>query len=194
MKWFLFSLFFSWIFFKDIDSWGPVGHSTVARLAQSQLTNSTAHWIQCLIPWHLNGNLSALASWADSILYPDTNPTGYGNWQWSRALHYLNVPDWNCEYRPARDCVNEICVAGAIRNYTKRLETEFDEIQLQEALYFLIHFVGDIHQPFHSGFHGDRGGNNIGGWKREKIFFFRIFFFRSIHEWIFSNQSSCNLG
>lgn len=165
MKRVLLSLFFSWIYFKDIDGWGPVGHSTVVRLAQSQLTNATTDWIRDLLPRDSNGNLSAFGSWADSILYPDTNPNGFQNWQWSRVLHYLNVPDWNCEYQPARDCVNDMCIAGAIQNYTKRLETESDETQLQEALFFLIHFVGDIHQPMHSGFRGDRGGNGIKGWK-----------------------------
>ena len=29
------------------------------------------------------------------------------------------------------------------------------------ALKFLIHFVGDVHQPMHVGRDGDRGGNNI---------------------------------
>ncbi|CAF1154527.1 unnamed protein product [Adineta ricciae] len=158
--WILF--FFGKILFC-VHGWGPVGHATIVRLAQSQLTKEGLERIAPLIPWHWNGNLSAMASWADDILYSDANPTGYGNWQWSRPLHYINVPDWNCEYRPERDCINDICVAGAIRNYTKRLETEWDDIQQREALYFLIHFTGDIHQPLHTGFVSDRGGNSIKG-------------------------------
>ena len=156
-------LFCLGVFIDGTCSWGEIGHSIVARLAQDQLTNSTDQWIRTLIPWHWNGNLSALASWADSILYPDTNPTGFANWQWSRGLHYLNIPDQTCVYDESRDCVEEKCIAGAIRNYTRRLEREFDPNQLQEALYFLIHFLGDIHQPLHTSYAGDRGGNRIRG-------------------------------
>ena len=159
MRWVLFLFFFV----GYVYSWGPIGHSIVARLAQNQLTNSTDQWIRSLIPWHVNGNLSALASWADSILYPDSNPTGFANWQWSRVLHYLNVPDWTCAYDEQRDCANERCITGAIKNYTRRLQGEFDPNQLSEALYFLIHFVGDLHQPLHTGFSGDRGGNSVRG-------------------------------
>jgi hypothetical protein len=146
-----------------VYGWGPVGHSIIVRLAQSQLVDSAPEWITSLTPWHWKGNLSAMASWADNILYPDTDPTGYDNWQWSRELHYINIPDWSCEYRSERDCVNDKCVAGAIKNYTKRLETELDDIQQKEALYFLIHFAGDIHQPLHTGFISDRGGNSVRG-------------------------------
>ena len=149
--------------FVYVHGWGPVGHSIIARLAQSQLTGAAKDRIRYLVPWHWNGNLSAMASWGDDILYPNTNPTGFDNWQWSRPLHYINMPEWSCNYRRERDCINDICVDGAIRNYTERLETDLGDIQHQEALYFLIHFVGDIHQPLHVGFANDYGGNNIRG-------------------------------
>ena len=146
-----------------LDAWGRVGHSIVARLAQSQLNSGEMIWLNDILPWFYRNNLSEIASWSDDILYPDSNPTGYLNWRWSTTLHYINTPDWACEYNRIRDCVNDSCIEGAIRNYTKRLETEWDHYQRQEALYFLVHFVGDIHQPLHSGFAGDRGGNSIRG-------------------------------
>ena len=149
--------------FRCIRGWGAIGHNITVRLAQTQLTGSAPDWIRSLIPWHWNGNLNAMASWADNILYSNTNPTGYGNWQWSRELHYINTPDWSCNYQWERDCRNDLCVAGAIKNYTRQLETESDHIKLTEALYFLIHYVGDIHQPLHTGFTTDRGGNDIRG-------------------------------
>ena len=149
--------------FVAVQGWGPVGHTAVVHLALTELKDTAPKWVRSLTPWHWNGNLSAMGSWADDILYPDSNPTGSENWQWSRPLHYINTPDWACNYNSKRDCGDEVCIAGAIRNYTKRLETEFDEVQLKEAIYFLIHFVGDIHQPLHTGFTGDRGGNSIRG-------------------------------
>ena len=160
------SLFLCWIFYGllvQVDSWGAVGHRIVARLAQTQLTDKASEWARELVPWHWNGNLSAMAVWGDDILYPDSNPSGFDNWQWSRPLHFINTPDWSCNYRVERDCPNDICVHGAIKNYTKRLESELDDIQHQEALYFLLHFVGDIHQPLHVGFKSDYGGNQVRG-------------------------------
>ena len=146
-----------------VYGWGSIGHRIVVRLAQSQLIGSAPEWVCSQTPWHWHGDLSEMASWADNILYRDTNPTGYGNWQWSRELHYVNTPDWECDYQPERDCIDGKCVDGAIKNYTTRLETELDDIQQKEALYFLIHFVGDIHQPLHTGFTSDRGGNLVRG-------------------------------
>jgi len=149
--------------FMHVYGWGPIGHSIIVRLAQDQLTDSASEWIGSLTPWYFKGNLSAMASWADDILYQNTNPTGYQHWEWSKVLHYGDIPDWNCSYQAERDCINDRCITGSVKNYTKRLETEFDDIQLKEALYFLIHFVGDIHQPLHSGFKTDRGGNDVKG-------------------------------
>ncbi|CAF4239300.1 unnamed protein product, partial [Rotaria magnacalcarata] len=42
-------------------------------------------------------------------------------------------------------------------------DAQQDDIQRQEALKFIIHFIGDAHQPLHAGFQGDRGGNSIRG-------------------------------
>ncbi|UJR32200.1 hypothetical protein I4U23_019665 [Adineta vaga] len=147
--------------FICIQGWGADGHSIIARLAESELTDSASKWIRSLVPWHFDGNLSAMASWADSIIHQNSNPTGFDNWKWSKPLHYLNIPDWNCTYHVNRDCINNICIDGAIRNYTERLQNNLDLVQQQEALYFLIHFVGDIHQPLHTAFSSDFGGNSI---------------------------------
>jgi hypothetical protein len=148
-----------------IFAWGPIGHSLVARLAQSQLNSSTNHWINNYIPWNLFNDLSQIASWPDVILYPDSNPFNSNQWQWSRELHFINIPTWNCEYLPDRDCPNDRCIEGALKNYSQRLiDNNCDYIEQQQALFFLVHFLGDIHQPLHSGFKGDFGGNNVKGY------------------------------
>jgi hypothetical protein len=108
-----------------------------------------------------------LASWPDYIIYPDTNPVDYINWQWSKELHFVDTKDWACVYDRERDCnwtSGQQCVDGSIQNYTGRLaDSQQDDVQRQEALKFLIHFIGDAHQPLHAGFQGDRGGNSIRG-------------------------------
>jgi hypothetical protein len=164
----LFALFIlSSIYISTVNSWGPSGHSLVARIAQSILTNNSQTFVRDHLPWYTTGNLSMLSSWPDTILYPDTNPVDYLNWQWSKELHYVNTPDWVCNYDRNRDCNwtdGQRCVDGSIQNYTGRLANpKHDDIQRKEALKFLVHFIGDIHQPLHAGFTGDKGGNTIQG-------------------------------
>jgi len=79
-------------------------------------------------------------------------------------LHFINTPDWLCTYTDARDCVNNKCVHGAIQNYTSRTNDNKLAIDQQiQAIKFLVHFIGDIHQPLHVGFTTDKGGNSITG-------------------------------
>jgi len=138
---------------SPIFSWGPQGHIAVANVAQTLITSKTFNTISTIIP---NGNMSSVANWADEVR---TLP----QWKWSAPLHFINTPDWNCSYIRERDCYNNVnkfmyCVDGAIQNYTDySLVGPFS----QDYIKFLIHFVGDIHQPLHCGFKGDLGGNNI---------------------------------
>ncbi|CAF0774193.1 unnamed protein product [Adineta ricciae] len=155
------------LYISTVNGWGATGHALVAKIAQNTLTQEAQKFVQDHLPWYAKGDLSMLASWPDTILYPDTNPVEYLNWQWSKELHYVNTPDWSCNYDRNRDCDwagSQRCVDGSIQNYTNRLaDTSLDSTQRQEALRFLVHFIGDVHQPLHAGFTSDRGGNSIKG-------------------------------
>ncbi|CAF2626267.1 unnamed protein product [Rotaria sp. Silwood2] len=86
---------------------------------------------------------------------------GFSRWQWSRPLHYINIPPWSCNYVHERDCINDICTYGALKNYSTRLMTYKNGVQHQQDFFFLVHFASDIHQPLHVGFKDDAGGNGI---------------------------------
>jgi S1/P1 Nuclease len=60
------------------------------------------------------------------------------------------------------DCPNNVCLYAAILNYTQRITTQTGT-QQNEALKFLTHFLGDIHQPLHVSFASDLGGNTLTG-------------------------------
>jgi hypothetical protein len=137
--------------------------------------------------------LALVADWADQVRY-------YHDYHWSAPLHYIDVRDdlvaggcpatnatfstsactdnhyrcTECFFNYTRDCVNDVCVAGAIVNYTHRLVVSATTQRVgsrqaplpspsttSEALKFLVHFVGDIHQPLHCSRTTDRGGNDI---------------------------------
>ncbi|KAG6499932.1 hypothetical protein ZIOFF_039746 [Zingiber officinale] len=81
-------------------------------------------------------------------------------------LPALSIPSLHLWMGNDEDGVKGRCVSGAITNYTNQLLTygsSADESQynLTEALLFLSHLMGDIHQPLHVGFTSDRGGNTI---------------------------------
>ena len=95
--------------------------------------------------------VSLVASWADSVARDE--------FPWSPPLHFINTPDWDCTYDRTRDCndngVQNVCVDGAIQNFTSQLVAGNAPLTLNVALKFVIHFIGDIHQPLHVGFAGD---------------------------------------
>jgi len=132
--------------------WGKVGHQIAAQIAQGLLSAKATAVVRQLIP---SGDMGAIASWADDV----RNTPAY---RWSAPLHFINTPDWLCTYVQSRDCANEQCCDPAIRNMTNRLaDTTLPVAQHNEAFKFLVHFVGDIHQPLHVSFTSDLGGNKI---------------------------------
>jgi hypothetical protein len=96
-----------------------------------------------------------VATWADTIKRDR-------KYSFSRTLHYSNPKTnepYTCGYDYRRDCPDAKCVVGAIHNYTDRAVTDSTRADREDALKFLVHYIGDIHQPLHlSG--RERGGNN----------------------------------
>ncbi|XP_019160304.1 PREDICTED: endonuclease 2 isoform X2 [Ipomoea nil] len=139
--------------------WGVDGHLIACRIAQSRLSAAAADAVDKLLPAYAKGNLSSMCSWADNVRF---------RFHWSAPLHFINTPDV-CNFQYKRDCKDEDgevgrCVAGAINNYTTQLVSYVngnDSYNSTQALLFLSHFVGDIHQPLHCGFASDKGGNTI---------------------------------
>eukprot|EP00253_Pinus_taeda_P000084 PITA_00084 len=131
------------------ESWGKEGHYAVCKIAQALLNKAADDAVQKLLPKYAEGDLASLCSWPDEIRY-------WYRYRWTGPLHYIDTPDFRCNYEYSR----------AINNYTDQLATYGDsspngKYNLTEALLFLSHFIGDIHQPLHVGFTGDEGGNTI---------------------------------
>ncbi|KAL7149369.1 hypothetical protein ABFS83_05G035700 [Erythranthe nasuta] len=159
------------LFIPFAYGWGIDGHFIVCKLAQQRLSNAAANAVSQLLPEYANNDLGSVCSWADRVKF---------RYHWSSPLHYIDTPDNLCTYQYKRDCkdedgIQDRCVAGAINNYTTQLLTysgnsdSSSQYNLTEALLFLSHFMGDIHQPLHVGFTSDRGANTIDvHWYRRK--------------------------
>ncbi|MFQ5491905.1 MAG: S1/P1 nuclease, partial [Phycisphaerae bacterium] len=84
------------------------------------------------------------------------------SYRWANPLHYANVKPGEDEFDLQRDCPQKGCVVSAIIKYAKVLRSKnASHADKSEALKFLVHFVGDIHQPLHVSHARDKGGNDI---------------------------------
>ncbi len=138
-----------------VRAWGPDGHRVVAQLAQAALTPAARVQVRELLRDEPEPTLAGVANWADTLRSNDS-------WRHAGPWHYLNLPDLRCDYRPQRDCPGGNCVIGAIEAQTRVLADASQPRQKRiEALKFVVHFVGDVHQPMHAGLRSDRGGNDF---------------------------------
>jgi hypothetical protein len=138
------------------QAWGPLGHSVVAELAQRHLSPAAKAEVEHLLALDHTTSLADIASWPDEIR---NDPKQQDLWKQTRGLHYIDFQG-DCIYTPPRDCKDGQCVVEAIPHYIAILgdRSQSDETRLQ-ALKFVVHFIGDIHQPLHANYQEDAGGN-----------------------------------
>jgi hypothetical protein len=146
----------------DLHAWGGQGHRLVGLIAADRLTAIAKQ----NVAWLLDGQtLGDVASWADTITGEQVQ-TSY----W----HYLNIPPDAAGYDRDRDCPKQPgvdagsrsdrwrdCVVDRIAYWEERLANpKLDRADRATALKFVVHFIGDLHQPFHALGVG-RGGNDV---------------------------------
>ena len=137
------------------SAWGPQGHRLVAELAWEQLTPQTQARIEPLLHGEPEPTLPGIANWADRLRSSDPDLG-----RLSAAWHYVNIGDDRCVFDAPRDCPKGNCVVDAIPTQAALLADESLPLATRtQALRFLVHFVGDIHQPLHAGHAEDKGGN-----------------------------------
>ena len=130
-------------------SYGFLGHKIIALIAEQYLTETTKNKISQLLK---DESVSEVASWADRVRSTTHKHTS--------TYHYVNIPISNISYSKEEHC-NNGCIIEAMEMYTAVLSDKEAGIQEKaEALKFIIHFTGDIHQPLHCGDNHDRGGND----------------------------------
>jgi hypothetical protein len=132
-------------------AWGPEGHALIARIAEAQLTPEVrARVIAILGP---DRTMASVASWADEVRR--ARPA-------SAPWHYVDIPFDKPHLDLARDCAKEGCVVTEIAVLRRSLHDPATPVaERREALMFLIHFVGDMHQPLHCIDRDDKGGNGV---------------------------------
>jgi hypothetical protein len=136
-------------------SWGVTGHRTIAKIAENHLTLKTQLAIKQLLG---KETLADVATWADEL----RNDQAY---KFTSAYHYVNLPT-GLTFDQFVAAIKALPVDNA---YKIILRCEMDIADPNKsksdkvtALKFLVHIIGDIHQPMHVSHAEDRGGNDIG--------------------------------
>jgi S1/P1 Nuclease len=139
------------------------GHETVAQLAEANMSaNARSNMRRLLRAAPLLGtpkcplrNIRDVSVWADCI---KGDPL---RWGYTSSWHYQNV-DICKPFDLKSACAGGNCVSAQIdRNFALLKDRSLPPNVRLEALAFLVHFVGDLHQPLHAGDHADRGGNDL---------------------------------
>ncbi|HEX6097922.1 MAG TPA: S1/P1 nuclease [Thermoanaerobaculia bacterium] len=148
-------------------AWGSKGHAVVAEIAERGLSPNVMAQVRKM---NFSAPLREIASLPDDWRADEEDKKRPGD---TAALHYSNIPNDQATFDRARDCKDDQCVVAAIEKYTAILkDTTQDRDKRREALIFVVHFMGDLHQPMHAAggkvkdektgeMVMDRGGNSV---------------------------------
>ncbi len=133
---------------QSLFGWGNTGHRIVGKVAETYLTKNAKDQIKKLMGHH---DLSRMSYWADHI---KSDP----DWKHANDWHWCTVPDGENYEKGKHKGLAVEKVREFIDTLKKKRSTKEEK---QIALKFLIHLVGDLHQPLHVGNGDDRGGNSV---------------------------------
>jgi hypothetical protein len=153
MKRLLVALLVSLISATQAWAWGSEGHRIVAEIAEQYLEPATAREVRDLLAIENATTLAEVSNWADEIRAQRRNTA-----RW----HFVDIPLSAPGYDATRDCARDDCVVAKIDQFVGEARDRIlPARQRLEALKFVVHFIGDVHQPLHAADNGDRGGNEI---------------------------------
>lgn len=134
-------------------AWGQEGHSIVAELAQRRLSPAASAQVRLILGGDVS--LASVSTWADDVrsLRRETSNE-----------HFVNIPlavsayaeDVHCNPTPRGDCV----VKAIPRILAQLVDPTLSPEHRRDALKYLVHFVADLHQPFHT-VSDLQGGNGL---------------------------------
>ena len=135
-------------------AWGETGHEAVALIAEQNMTPQALQQVQAIL-----GDMTML----QASIWPDIVKHTSG-WQHTAAYHFADTESGQ-SYFDDFNRPNFIQNGDVIRALVKAEDILRDSstttTQKKYALAFMIHFVGDLHQPLHEGHPEDLGGNKI---------------------------------
>jgi len=150
-------------------AWGDKGHEIIASIARDRLTPATKAWVDAILAKDADTltapDMVARATWADK--WRDSGHRETASWHF--VDQELAGPDLKTacfDYPKANDPPSagpaQDCVVDKIGEFEKELgDPATTDAERLLALKYVLHFVGDVHQPLHASDNQDRGGNCV---------------------------------
>jgi hypothetical protein len=147
-------------------AWGCEGHQIVALIALKHLRPDVAKQVDAILTASpITPTVrrfcrdEGLPLFAEVSTWADDYRSAHRE---SEALHFVDIPlsATRDKFEIEQFC-KEGCIVAAIGKYAQTLKAATSPQDRADALRFLIHFVGDIHQPLHDADNGDQGGNCV---------------------------------
>ena len=136
------------------SAWGTKGHQIIARVAMDRLSYNARREVASLL--QPGETLESVSNWADEIRSSQRHTAS-----WHSVAISVNVSDYN----QSRDCKRGPCLIEAIDIQKSILRGQkASNLERAEALKFLVHLIGDLHQPFHVATNDrpdDSGANKV---------------------------------
>lgn len=145
----LFGLIFFLCSIEHSFAWGLKGHQITVQIAEKFLTPKARKEIGKIFKQE---GLSQHAYWADKVAYVK-------EWKYTAPWHYVSVSDEG-EFEN-EDTSTPDNILKAIQFCSSSLSSDLSQEEKETRLKFLIHLMGDIHQPLHVGRKEDEGGNKV---------------------------------
>jgi len=130
--------------------WGQIGHRTIGHIADGMLTKKAQKAVKQILGTE---TLAEVSTWMDDVRSDDA-------YDYAETWHYCTIPDgMTYEEAPEQEGGD---VIKAIETITAELKAGGLSAEEEATkLKFLVHLIGDIHQPLHVGNGKDRGGNDV---------------------------------
>ncbi len=134
-------------------AWGKLGHRVIGKLAEERISGKTRAEIALILG---EENLAEASTWPDE---QRSNPVVF--WQKEAGpYHYVTIPV-GLTYEDVGPPVEGDALSALARFAATVRDPKAAQQDRALALRFIIHIVGDVHQPLHAGRGTDRGGNDV---------------------------------
>ena len=135
------------VFTSEGYSWWDEGHSLICNKAVNLMSAEASTKLFSILE---SDDYGEGCVWPDVIKQVERRETG--------PWHYINSPPGKDVITPD-SCPKKGCIMSAYEEQLSLLR-KGDDAEKKDAVRFIGHFVADIHQPLHTGFGYDRGGND----------------------------------
>lgn len=133
----------------NIWAWGPTGHRVVGEVAEKYLKNKVLKKVTKILDGE---SLARVSNWPDKI---KSDPDQYS---YTFSWHYTSWPTGQDHYDPHTASGSLLTSLQKQIDILRKRDSTKDEKAF--AIKFIVHLMGDLHQPLHVGNGHDHGGNS----------------------------------